>query len=67
MFKFVKICSRWLRSEYVLLYILSLHRIFVAKYKTSKHNFFTIGEWVSFFEVIYVLSTCRDNKLLVTE
>jgi len=39
----------------IILYSYSLHKIFVAKHKTSKHiNFFTIGEWYHFLMcVIY--------------
>jgi len=41
----------------------SLHRIFVAKHKTSKRiNFFTVSEWYHFLMCDYVLSTCRDDN-----
>jgi len=67
MFKFVKICSRWLYviGIRIIVHSYSLHRIFVAKHKTNQ--FFHYWWMVSFFDVIYILSTCRDDKLLVTE
>jgi len=56
---------RWLYAIgiRIIIHFYSLHKIFVAKHKTSNINFFTISEWYHFLMcVIYVLSTYCDDK-----